>query len=88
MAQVQHAPVYLDHCTHTAVLLFLVPEFRLGTKNEELCVAVGFGVRYNGVCTPSLLLPGCGTLGNIVYLSAPYFSHRKTNEMSQRGTME
>lgn len=32
-----------------AVLLFLVPEFRLGTENEELCVAVGFGVSGSGV---------------------------------------
>lgn len=49
MAQAQHAPAHLGHCKHTAALLFLVPEFRLGTKNEDLCVAVGFGVRCNRV---------------------------------------
>lgn len=45
MAQAQRAPAHLGHCKHTAVLLFLVPEFSLGTENEEQCVAVGFGVR-------------------------------------------
>jgi len=47
MAQAQCAPAHLDHCKHMAVLLFLVPEFRLGTENEELCVALDFGVRRN-----------------------------------------
>ena len=47
MAQVQPAPAYLDHCKHTAVLLFWFPNLDLDLKNEELRVAMGFGVRHN-----------------------------------------
>lgn len=65
----------------------LVHEIRLGAENEGLCVAVGSGVRHNSLNDASAT-PWPGNLGNVIYLSVSYSSHREVTEMGQTGSRE
>lgn len=68
----KQAPIFLDHCTHMAGLLFWFLKFDLELKMKscELQWVLASDVTVRMLSLPLLV---CGTLDNVIYLSVSYF---------------